>query len=94
MLGYFLLRPPAILFGIADQAFDFSHRRAKIQGEKERLNPFDPRSRSGMMRADKMRRRRMPARLGRHFYPSFFIRLHSYFSIHAFSFIRLQKEDF
>ena len=46
MLGYFLLRPPAILFGIADQAFDFSHRRAKIQGEKKRLNPFDPRSRS------------------------------------------------
>ncbi|HIU16300.1 MAG TPA: DUF2232 domain-containing protein [Candidatus Ventricola intestinavium] len=46
VLGYFLLRPPAILFGIADQAFDFSHRRAKIQGEKKRLNPFDPRSRS------------------------------------------------
>ena len=45
MLGYFVLRPPAILFGIADQTFDFSHRREKIEAEKKQNNPFDPRGR-------------------------------------------------
>lgn len=45
VLGYFVLRPPAILFGIADQTFDFSHRREKIEAEKKQNNPFDPRGR-------------------------------------------------
>lgn len=45
VLGYFALRPPAILFGIADQTFDFSHRREKIEAEKKQVNPFDPRGR-------------------------------------------------
>ena len=43
MLGYFLLSTPASLIGIADQAFDFSHRREKL-GNEDTYNPFDPRA--------------------------------------------------
>ena len=41
-LGYFAIRPAAILIGIADQTFDVVHRREKM--EEERPNPFDPRT--------------------------------------------------
>ena len=42
VLGYLVLGPVAIIFGIADQTFDFSHRRAAM--EEERRNRFDPRA--------------------------------------------------
>ena len=41
-LGYFAIRPAAILIGIADQTFDVVHRREKM--EEETPNPFDPRT--------------------------------------------------
>ena len=41
-LGYFVIRPAAILIGIADQTFDVVHRREKM--EEETPNPFDPRT--------------------------------------------------
>ena len=41
-LGYFVIRPAAILIGIADQTFDVVHRREKM--EEEMPNPFDPRT--------------------------------------------------
>ncbi len=41
VVGYFLVSPAALILGLADQAFDFTHRRAKI--EEDRPNPFDPR---------------------------------------------------
>ena len=41
-LGYFLIRPAAMIAGIADQAFDFTHRRAALDAEG---NPYDPRAR-------------------------------------------------
>ena len=41
LLGYTLLRSPAVMIGIFDQGFDFTHRRAKIDEEE---NPFDPRN--------------------------------------------------
>ena len=41
VVGYFLISPAALILGLADQAFDFTHRRAKI--EEDRPNPFDPR---------------------------------------------------
>lgn len=41
IVGYFLISPAALILGLADQAFDFTHRRAKI--EEDKPNPFDPR---------------------------------------------------
>lgn len=41
-LGYLLLRPAAVMLGIVDQTFDFTHRRAEM--EEARANPFDPRA--------------------------------------------------
>ena len=41
-LGYFVIRPAAMIAGIADQAFDFTHRRAALDAEG---NPYDPRAR-------------------------------------------------
>ena len=40
--GFFLLPTPAVVFGIADQSFDFTHRREQL-GEED-YNPFDPRA--------------------------------------------------
>ena len=40
LLGYFLLRTPAMIAGIADQATDFTHRREELEKSE---NPFDPR---------------------------------------------------
>lgn len=40
VLGYTLLRSPAVLLGIFDQAADFTHRREKLDKDD---NPFDPR---------------------------------------------------
>ena len=40
LLGYFLLRSPAMLTGLADQAIDFTHRREELEKSE---NPFDPR---------------------------------------------------
>ena len=37
--GYFLLGTLAIMLGIADQAFDFTHRRAELDQTE---NPYDP----------------------------------------------------
>ena len=42
IIGYFVLQTPALILGIADQAFDFTKRRAKL-GDAEEVNPFDPR---------------------------------------------------
>ena len=42
IIGYFVLQTPAVILGIADQAFDFTKRRAKL-GDAEEVNPFDPR---------------------------------------------------
>lgn len=42
VLGYFLIRPAAMVAGIADQTFDFTHRRAALDTED---NPYDPRAR-------------------------------------------------
>ena len=42
ILGYFILRPAATIVGIADQAFDFTRRRAALDTED---NPYDPRAR-------------------------------------------------
>lgn len=39
-LGYTLLRSPAVMVGIFDQAVDFTHRREKLDKDE---NPFDPR---------------------------------------------------
>ena len=39
--GYFILRPAATIVGIADQAFDFTHRRAELDNGE---NPYDPRA--------------------------------------------------
>lgn len=41
-LGYFPLRSAAVILGIADQAFDFTHRRAALDTQD---NPYDPRAR-------------------------------------------------
>ena len=43
VLGYFVLRPAAMIAGIADQTFDFTHRRAALDTQGE--NPYDPRAR-------------------------------------------------
>lgn len=40
LLGYTLLRSPAVMVGIFDQGFDFTHRREKLDKDE---NPFDPR---------------------------------------------------
>lgn len=40
LLGYFLLRTPAMIAGLADQAIDFTHRREELEKSE---NPFDPR---------------------------------------------------
>ncbi len=40
VLGYFLIRPVAEIFGIADQMMDFTHRREELGAG---VNPFDPR---------------------------------------------------
>ena len=40
-LGYFIARPIATILGIADQAFDFTHRRALLDTGD---NPYDPRA--------------------------------------------------
>lgn len=40
VVGYFFLSTAAVLVGIADQAFDFTHRREKLDKLE---NPFDPR---------------------------------------------------
>lgn len=40
ILGYTLLRSPAVILGIFDQAADFTHRREKLDKDE---NPFDPR---------------------------------------------------
>ena len=42
ILGYFVIRPAATIVGIADQAFDFTRRRAQLDTED---NPYDPRAR-------------------------------------------------
>jgi len=41
VLGYVLLRSPAVMIGIFDQMTDFTHRREKLEKDE---NPFDPRS--------------------------------------------------
>ncbi|MBR5287550.1 MAG: DUF2232 domain-containing protein [Clostridia bacterium] len=41
VLGYTLLRSPAVIIGIFDQLADFTHRREKLEKDE---NPFDPRS--------------------------------------------------
>ena len=41
LLGYTLLRSPAVMVGIFDQGFDFTHRREKLDKDE---NPFDPRN--------------------------------------------------
>ena len=41
VLGYTLLRSPAVMVGIFDQIVDFTHRREKLEKDE---NPFDPRS--------------------------------------------------
>ena len=41
VLGYTLLRSPAVMVGIFDQMADFTHRREAIEKDE---NPFDPRS--------------------------------------------------
>lgn len=40
-LGYTVARTPAMVVGIADQAFDFVHRRAALDAQD---NPYDPRA--------------------------------------------------
>lgn len=40
-LGYFFVRPAAMIAGIADQAFDVTKRRAELDAEE---NPYDPRA--------------------------------------------------
>lgn len=40
-LGYFVLSPAALMIGIADQGFDFTHRREELAKQE---NPFDPRA--------------------------------------------------
>lgn len=42
VIGYFVARPAAMILGIADQAFDFTHRRKALDTED---NPYDPRAR-------------------------------------------------
>lgn len=41
VVGYFFLSTPAMIFGIADQAMDFTHRREELDKLE---NPFDPRT--------------------------------------------------
>lgn len=41
VVGYFFLGTPAMVFGIADQAMDFTHRREELDKLE---NPFDPRT--------------------------------------------------
>ena len=43
LIGYFVLQTPALILGIADQAFDFTKRREKM-GDDKPVNPFDPRA--------------------------------------------------
>ena len=43
VLGYGVATMPAMIIGIADQAFDFSHRRSAIE-KAPKYNPFDPRN--------------------------------------------------
>ena len=43
-LGYFVLRPAAIVLGIVDQTFDFTHRRERLGEEQKKFNPFDPKA--------------------------------------------------
>ena len=43
LLGYFLFTVPALFVGLADQAIDFTHRRAQL-GDGENSAPFDPRA--------------------------------------------------
>ena len=40
VLGYTLLRSPAVMVGIFDQIVDFTHRRENLEKDE---NPFDPR---------------------------------------------------
>ena len=44
MVGYFLLGTAGVLVGVADQAFDFSHRRQELDKPE---NPYDPFKTSG-----------------------------------------------
>lgn len=41
ILGYFILRQPAVMVGILDQALDFTQRRKTLEAEENR---FDPRA--------------------------------------------------
>lgn len=45
--GYFLVGTVAIVLGIADQAFDFTHRRAELDKADNPYDPFNARKRQG-----------------------------------------------
>ena len=45
--GYFLLGTAAIVLGIADQAFDFTHRRAELDKAENPCDPFNAHKRQG-----------------------------------------------
>ena len=45
--GYFLVGTAAIILGIADQAFDFTHRRAELDREDNPYDPFNVHKRQG-----------------------------------------------
>ena len=44
LLGYFMLRPAAVMIGVLDQAMDIGHRRAELDEDEKKINPFDPRA--------------------------------------------------
>ena len=45
--GYFLVGTVAVVLGIADQAFDFTHRRAELDREDNPYDPFNVHKRQG-----------------------------------------------
>ncbi len=45
--GYFLIGAAAVALGIADQAFDFTHRRAELDQHENPYDPFQPRNPQG-----------------------------------------------
>ena len=45
--GYFLVGTAAVVLGIADQAFDFTHRRAELDKKENPYDPFNARKRQG-----------------------------------------------